>query len=122
MIALGPHSAMELKSLRSQRRALAANVVEVINTFGPEIYPSFEDEKLVHSQQDLLECSGNEDHELHGDYATYTSELKSTPAHDWAETNETGESTVDTMTGANSVKTSSVRNYPSIQTLRMRSN
>ncbi|KAH0038007.1 glycerol-3-phosphate O-acyltransferase, partial [Aureobasidium melanogenum] len=122
MIALGPNSATELKSLRSQRRALTASVVEVINTFGPEIYPSFDEEKLVHSQQELLECGGDEHHELHGDYAAYTSKLKSTPAHDWAETSATGESTVDTMTGSNSVKTSSVRNYPSIQTLRMRSN
>ncbi|EQL34373.1 acetyltransferase [Blastomyces dermatitidis ATCC 26199] len=48
LVALNPRSATSLAQLRAERQALAAQVVEVIDTFGPEILPDFESEKLVH--------------------------------------------------------------------------
>lgn len=46
LVALNPASAYSLVKLRAQRQALSTRVVEVVNTFGPEIFPDFEDEKL----------------------------------------------------------------------------
>jgi hypothetical protein len=82
VMALGPASSTELGSLRSQRRALTGSVVEVINTFGPEIYAFFEDEKLRLCQQELSESRGSGYHDLQSDYATYTSRLRITRAQD----------------------------------------
>jgi glycerol-3-phosphate O-acyltransferase/dihydroxyacetone phosphate acyltransferase len=73
-IALNPSSSSALIKLRAQRRALVAQVVEVINTFGPEVFPDFEHEKLVDDPD-------NYDGEIgvDVDYATYKSRLKSMP-------------------------------------------
>jgi glycerol-3-phosphate O-acyltransferase/dihydroxyacetone phosphate acyltransferase len=113
VMVLGPASSTELRSLRSQRRALTASVVEVIDTFGPEIYAFFEDEKLRLSQQELLERRGSVYHDLHGGYATYTSELKCTPAQEWTETSGVGDAGI--TTGVRNVRTSSVCEVPGEQ-------
>ncbi|EEH44548.2 uncharacterized protein PADG_00837 [Paracoccidioides brasiliensis Pb18] len=47
LVALHPGSANSLVKLRAERQALSSQVVEVVNTFGPEIIPDFESEKLV---------------------------------------------------------------------------
>jgi hypothetical protein len=112
-MVLGPASSTELRSLRSQRRALTASVVEVIDTFGPEIYAFFEDEKLRLSQQELLERRGSVYHDLHGGYATYTSELKCTPAQEWTEKSGVGDAGI--TTGVRNVRTSSVCEVPGEQ-------
>ncbi|PGH09217.1 hypothetical protein AJ79_05746 [Helicocarpus griseus UAMH5409] len=65
LLALNPRSASSLVKLRAERQALSAQVVEVVNTFGPEIVPNFEAEKLVH------DIPGNDD--------AYQSQLKSMP-------------------------------------------
>ncbi|KKZ62835.1 hypothetical protein EMCG_02830 [[Emmonsia] crescens] len=64
LVALNPRSVNSLAQLRAERQALAAQVVEVIDTFGPEILPDFESEKLVHENP-------NDD--------SYLSRLKSMP-------------------------------------------
>ncbi|KAK2810076.1 hypothetical protein FQN50_003270 [Emmonsiellopsis sp. PD_5] len=46
-LALNPKSANSLARLRAERQALSAQVVDVIDTFAPEIFPDFESEKLV---------------------------------------------------------------------------
>ena len=46
-VAISPGSSNALVKLRAERVALAKQVKETIDTFGPEIYPSFEHEKLV---------------------------------------------------------------------------
>ncbi|QSS49776.1 glycerol-3-phosphate O-acyltransferase [Histoplasma capsulatum var. duboisii H88] len=61
LVALNPRSA---SSLRAERQALATQVIEVIDTFGPEILSNFESEKLVHENP-------NDD--------SYTSRIKSIP-------------------------------------------
>lgn len=74
MIALNPSSSSALIKLRNQRRAVVARVVNVINTFGPEIFPDFEHEKLV---DDNYDYDGQGSIDI--DYATYKSRLKSMP-------------------------------------------
>ncbi|KAG5301567.1 glycerol-3-phosphate O-acyltransferase [Histoplasma ohiense] len=64
LVALNPRSASSLTQLRAERQALATQVIEVIDTFGPEILSNFESEKLVHENP-------NDD--------SYTSRLKSMP-------------------------------------------
>ncbi|OKL63290.1 hypothetical protein UA08_01718 [Talaromyces atroroseus] len=73
-IALNPSSSSALIKLRNQRRALVAQVVNVINTFGPQIFPDFEYEKLVDENYDYDGEGG-----IDIDYATYRSRLKSMP-------------------------------------------
>ncbi|KAI3004935.1 hypothetical protein CAN33_0027100 [Aspergillus niger] len=63
--ALDPRSANSLAKLRAERQALSARVVDVIDTFAPEIFPDFESEKLI-------------PHE-HPEDDTYQSRLKSMP-------------------------------------------
>ena len=46
-IALNPRSSSSLVKLRQHRQALAAKVTEVINTFGPEVFPDFDAERIV---------------------------------------------------------------------------
>ncbi|EEP82468.1 conserved hypothetical protein [Uncinocarpus reesii 1704] len=46
-VALNPLSINSLARIRAERQAVSAQVVEVINLFGPEIFPNFESEKLV---------------------------------------------------------------------------
>ncbi|EED19702.1 glycerol-3-phosphate O-acyltransferase, putative [Talaromyces stipitatus ATCC 10500] len=73
-IALNPSSSSALIKLRNQRRAVVAQVINVINTFGPEIFPDFEYEKLVDENYDYDGDKG-----VNMDYATYKSRLKSMP-------------------------------------------
>ena len=65
LVALNPGSADSLVKLRFQRQALSTRVVDVVNTFGPEIFPDFEAEKLY---SDDMTVDG-----------AYESELKSMP-------------------------------------------
>lgn len=46
-VALNPRSAGSLARLRKKRLDLSARVTDVINTFGPEVYPNFNKERLV---------------------------------------------------------------------------
>lgn len=71
-VALNPNSSSSLVKLRAQRQTVVAQVIEAINTFGPEIFPSFELEKLIHDAEDPDADAG--------DYATYQSKLKSMPS------------------------------------------
>ncbi|KMU82845.1 CTR1 suppressor protein [Coccidioides immitis H538.4] len=64
-VALNPLSASSLAKLRAQRQAVAAQVVDVINMFGPEMFPNFESERLVDHGQ------------IHSD--AYLSQLKTVP-------------------------------------------
>lgn len=89
-VALNPSSSAALVTLRTQRRAVVARVVEAINTFGPEIFPSFDDEKLIgysdksnYGMLDDADGDNSSDDDvaaLHVDYATYRSQLKSMPS------------------------------------------
>ncbi|KAL1963060.1 hypothetical protein VTN77DRAFT_8706 [Rasamsonia byssochlamydoides] len=72
LVALNPSSSSALVKLRAQRRAVAAQVVEVINTFGPEIFPDFESEKLIDGGYDEDDTDANGDE-------VYKSRLKSMP-------------------------------------------
>lgn len=72
-VALNPSSSSALIKLRNQRRALVAQVIDVIDTFGPEIFPHFEHEKLVDGYDSDDEVG------IDIDYATYKSRLKSMP-------------------------------------------
>ncbi|KAK8219631.1 Glycerol-3-phosphate/dihydroxyacetone phosphate acyltransferase [Zalaria obscura] len=114
VMALSPSSSAELVSLRSQRRALVRKVVQVINTFGPEIYPSFENEKLM--SRHLIDDSGSEDDALYGGYATYTAGLKSISEHDRGKTNDADKSIIHETIVASDKKTTSQGK----DTLRMR--
>ena len=73
VVALDPRSSHTLIKLRAQRQALSAQVVQVINVFGPKIFPEFESERLV---SDVC----HDDH-------TYDSKLKSMP-HSEPETSD----------------------------------
>jgi glycerol-3-phosphate O-acyltransferase/dihydroxyacetone phosphate acyltransferase len=75
LVALNPSSSSALIKLRAQRRAVAAQVVDVINTFGPEIFPDFEREKLNLIVDDPY-SEEDEDEEGH---QMYRSRLKSIP-------------------------------------------
>lgn len=70
LVALNPSSSAALVKLRAQRRAVAAQVVDVINTFGPELFPDFESEKLIDDGYSEEDDDGNE---------IYKSQLKSMP-------------------------------------------
>lgn len=50
LVALDPRSADSLAKLRAERQALSAQVVDVIDTFAPEIFPDFESERLIAAQ------------------------------------------------------------------------
>ncbi len=73
LVALDIRSARSLIKLRARRQALSAQVVDVINAFGPEIFPDFDSERLV-----------TEDHR--GD-DKYESRLKSMPPSEPASRN-----------------------------------
>ena len=47
LLALGPGTSNELVKLRQRRAELAAEVTEVINHFGPELYPDFDADRIV---------------------------------------------------------------------------
>lgn len=70
LVALNPSSSSALVKLRAQRRAVAAQVVDVINTFGPELFPDFESEKFIHNGYSEEDDDGNE---------IYKSQLRSMP-------------------------------------------
>ncbi|KAH8810813.1 putative glycerol-3-phosphate O-acyltransferase [Xylogone sp. PMI_703] len=72
-IALNPSSSAALVKLRAQRRALVAQVNEVVNNFGPEIFPEFDHDKLM-SDPDT-----DEEEDFDADSAIYQSRLKSMP-------------------------------------------
>jgi glycerol-3-phosphate O-acyltransferase / dihydroxyacetone phosphate acyltransferase len=46
-VALNPRSSSSLVKLRARRKALSAQVTEVINTLGPEVFPDFDAERIV---------------------------------------------------------------------------
>ena len=89
-VALNPSSSPALVSLRAQRHAVVAQVVETINTFGPEIFPSFDSEKLVehpdtnnYSSSSGMNAYDDVDDDavaVNVDYATYRSRLKRVPS------------------------------------------
>jgi glycerol-3-phosphate O-acyltransferase/dihydroxyacetone phosphate acyltransferase len=64
-VALSPKSAHALAEIRTQRQGLSARVVEVVDTFGLQIFPDLEPE--------MLDTSSPQDD------GTYRSELKSMP-------------------------------------------
>ena len=47
VLSLNPNSANTLDKLRSTRESLAAEVTEVINTLGPELFPDFDANRIV---------------------------------------------------------------------------
>jgi glycerol-3-phosphate O-acyltransferase / dihydroxyacetone phosphate acyltransferase len=47
LVALNPRSAGSLTKLRQKRLELSARVTEIINTFGPEVYPDFDADRIV---------------------------------------------------------------------------
>ena len=61
LVALNPGSADSLVKLRAQRQALSTRVVNVVNTFGPEIFPDFEAENLY---SDFMTVDGAYESEL----------------------------------------------------------
>ena len=73
-VALDPRSSAALTRLRARRKDVVAHVVETINTFGPEISPSFEYERLIDYTDKSDDDAGSD-----MDYATYKSRLKSMP-------------------------------------------
>lgn len=57
-VALNPRSADTLVKLRAHRQALSAKVIDTIDTFGPEIFPDFEEERLLldtHQDEDVYQ-------------------------------------------------------------------
>ena len=48
IVSLNPASGNTLVKLRRRREALAAEVTDVINTLGPEMFPDFEKMRIVH--------------------------------------------------------------------------
>ncbi|KAH8694988.1 putative glycerol-3-phosphate O-acyltransferase [Talaromyces proteolyticus] len=74
IVALNPSSSSALINLRNKRRAVVSQVINVINTFGPEIFPDFEHEKFVDEAYVSDDEAG-----IDIDYATYKSRLKSMP-------------------------------------------
>ncbi|PGH19350.1 hypothetical protein AJ80_03990 [Polytolypa hystricis UAMH7299] len=69
LLALNPMSSGSLARLRAERQVLSARVVDVIDTFGPEIFPNFESERFVPPSQP---SDG-------GDGDAYQSHLKNMP-------------------------------------------
>ena len=61
LVALNPWSADSLVKLRAQRQALSTRVVNVVNTFGPELFPDFEAENLY---SDYMTVDGAYESEL----------------------------------------------------------
>ncbi|GME44801.1 Phospholipid/glycerol acyltransferase [Neofusicoccum parvum] len=72
LVALNPFQAGALARLRARRQALTKQVVDVIDTFGPELFEDFEKQKLIAS----AERDGEQDGGYEGMY--YESELKKT--------------------------------------------
>jgi glycerol-3-phosphate O-acyltransferase / dihydroxyacetone phosphate acyltransferase len=65
LLALDPRSAQSLVQLRARRQKVTTQVLDVIDTFGPEIFPDFDAERLI---------SAND-----RDDDTYESQLKTMP-------------------------------------------
>jgi glycerol-3-phosphate O-acyltransferase / dihydroxyacetone phosphate acyltransferase len=61
-VALSPHHGHQIARLRERRRLLAVKVTEVINEFGPEMFPDFPHDRIIPDSQTMhrweLESSG----------------------------------------------------------------
>lgn len=76
LVALNPMSLGSLVLLRERRKALAREVRDVVETFGPEIFPDFEQQKLI-VRAEAEEAEEDEDELIDYDGAV-ESEMKKT--------------------------------------------